>query len=253
MPKMTSEIRILGIKGLPEVKERDDLSALITNSLEEAGVRLDSSDVLVIAQKIVSKSEGRVVDLNSIEPTEKAIDWAREYDKDARVVEVVLSESKRIVRMERGIIISETTHGFICANAGVDASNSGIDTVILLPEDPDASAKRIRAGLKALNGAAPGVIISDTFGRPWREGLVNVAIGVSGLSPLIDYRGKLDSFGKPLRATVLAVADELASAAELVMGKSDGVPVALIRGFRSESAEGSGRDLVRPAASDLFR
>ena len=249
----TNEIRIIGLRGLPEIRTGDDLSGLITTSIRDAGLELVAGDVITIAQKVVSKAEGRTVDLESITVSDRAREWAAMYDKDPRVVEVVLSESRRIVRMERGLIISETEHGFVCANAGVDASNTGEGTVVLLPVDPDGSARRIQAALEQEFGLRPAVVISDTFGRPWREGLVNVAIGVAGLAPIVDYRGLLDSHGHPLRVTTIAVADELAAAAELVMGKSDQVPVAIIRGFDYEARVSSARELLREAHRDLFR
>jgi coenzyme F420-0:L-glutamate ligase / coenzyme F420-1:gamma-L-glutamate ligase len=250
---VTSKIEIIGISGIPEVCEGDDLAALIITAVRNSVIEILNGDVLVIAQKIVSKAEGRVVRLESIEPGDRALQWAKSYDKDPRVVEVVLGESKRIVRMERGVLISETEHGFVCANAGVDTSNVAEGTVALLPKDSDASARAIRSSLEGALGVRIAVIISDTFGRPWREGLVNVALGVSGMVSLIDYRGKVDSHGNALRVTVIAVADELASAAELVMEKSTGVPVVIIRGYDHRSSEGSGRELIRVPELDLFR
>jgi coenzyme F420-0:L-glutamate ligase/coenzyme F420-1:gamma-L-glutamate ligase len=217
------------------------------------GLELADKDIIVIAQKIVSKAEGRVLRLDSITPSTLAREWAAAYDKDARMVEAVLIESRRIVRMERGVIISETRHGFVCANAGVDASNVAEDMITLLPEDPDGSARVIQAALEQEFKVSLAIIISDTFGRPWREGIANVAIGVAGIAPLIDYRGQADSFGRPLRVTVIAVADELASAAELVMQKSAAVPVVIIRGFDYEAREASARELIRPPEQDLFR
>jgi coenzyme F420-0:L-glutamate ligase/coenzyme F420-1:gamma-L-glutamate ligase len=243
----------MGVTGMPEVAEGDDVALRIGVALRNTGIELFDRDVLVIAQKIVSKAEGRIVRLDTVEPSPRARDWAEAFDKDPRVVEVVLRESKRIVRMERGVLISETEHGFVCANAGVDTSNVAEGTVTLLPTDPDASANRIRSALEKAFGVRVAVIVSDTFGRPWREGLVNVALGVSGIAPLVDYRGQKDSHGRPLKVTVMAIADELASATELVMKKSKGIPVAIIRGFDYESNEASGRELIRPAEQDLFR
>ena len=216
-------------------------------------LRVAAGDVFVVAQKIVSKAEGRMVRLDSVEPSERAARWAAEYDKDPRLIELVLREASRIVRMDRGVIIAETRHGFICANAGVDNSNTPEGTASLLPEDPDRSARALQSALAKLFRVHVGVIISDTFGRPWREGLVNVALGVAGIAPLIDYRGRRDAGGKILQATIIAIADELASAAELVMGKADGVPVALIQSLAGAKRTGSGRDLIRPAEKDLFR
>ena len=247
------ELRIIGVPGLPEIKAGDDLAALIAVAVRKTGLELCAGDVVVIAQKIISKAEGRTVNLKSIAPSARAREWAALYDKDARMVEVVLRESKRIVRMERGVMVCETHHGFVCANAGVDASNVAEDMVTLLPVDSDASARQIRATLEREFAAPLAIIISDTFGRPWREGIANVAIGLAGIAPLIDYRGQLDSHGRPLRVTVIAVADELASAAELVMQKSAGVPVVIIRGFDFTAREASVGELIRPAENDLFR
>jgi coenzyme F420-0:L-glutamate ligase/coenzyme F420-1:gamma-L-glutamate ligase len=246
-------IQIFPLPGLPEVEPGDDLARLIATALRAQDFRIIRGDILVIAQKIVSKAEGRIVRLDSVTPSADAVEWARSWDKDARVIALVLRESSRIVRMERGIIIAETRHGFVCANAGIDLSNAAEGTAILLPDDPDASARALQAQLSAALGADIGIIISDTFGRPWREGLVNVALGVAGVAPLIDYRGTRDANGKPLQATIIAAADELASAAELVMGKSDRVPLAIIRGVQTKTGDGSGRDLIRPAVNDLFR
>lgn len=247
------EIRLIGIRGIPEIAAGDDPASLIARGVRAMGLELADKDIIVIAQKIISKAEGRVLRLDSITPSTLAREWAAAYDKDARMVEAVLIESRRIVRMERGVIISETRHGFVCANAGVDASNVAEDTITLLPEDPDGSAREIQAALEREFKVSLAIIISDTFGRPWREGIANVAIGVAGLAPLVDYRGQLDSFGRPLRVTVIAVADELASAAELVMQKSAGIPAVIIRGFDYESREASARELIRPPEHDLFR
>ena len=247
------EIRLIAVRGIPEIAAGDDLGLLIARAARAMGLELADKDIIVIAQKIISKAEGRVLRLNSITPSTLAREWAALYDKDARMVEAVLTESRRVVRMERGVIISETRHGFVCANAGVDASNVQEDTITLLPEDPDGSARRVQAALGREFKASLAVIISDTFGRPWREGIANVAIGVAGIAPLIDYRGQMDSFGRPLRVTIIAVADELASAAELVMQKSAAIPVVIIRGFDYEAREASARELIRPPEQDLFR
>lgn len=255
----TAELRIVGLGGIPEVKPGDDLPALIADAIERAGTGLEAGDVLVVTHKIVSKAEGRLVDLRTIEPSDMARRWAERYGKDPRQVEVVLRESARIVRMDRGVLIAETKHGFICANAAVDASNVAPDTVCLLPEHPDQSAARLREAIGARFGFtasdAPGVIVSDSFGRPWRQGIVNVAVGVAGLAPLADYRGQYDAAGYELHVSVLAVADELAAAAELVMNKLDARPVALIRGYTPPTAtpHGTGQDLVLDPARDLFR
>lgn len=250
---MLPQINIIGLTDIPEIVAGDDLPGIIVAAAHRAGLAIQERDVLVIAQKVVSKAEGRIVELATVVPSQAAVEWARQFDKDARLVEVVLRQSRRIVRKERGVMICETHHGFICANAGVDNSNVAPGYVVLLPEDPDASARRIQGALEAAFGVRLAIIISDTFGRPWRAGLVNVALGVAGMAPLLDYRGQLDSFGQLLRVTMVAVADEIASATELVMGKSDAVPVALVRGFPYEARVASASELIRPPEHDLFR
>jgi coenzyme F420-0:L-glutamate ligase/coenzyme F420-1:gamma-L-glutamate ligase len=251
---MPSEIRVVGLDGIPEVTPGDDLVDVIAGALAASGEALQAGDILVVTHKIVSKSEGRLVDLDTIEPSPFASDYSERYGKDARQVEVVLRESDRIVRMGHGVMICETRHGFICANAAVDASNvPGDHIVCLLPIDPDASARRIRDGLSARFGVAPAIIISDSFGRPWRKGIVNVAIGVAGMSPFADYRGQTDPYGYDLRVSVMAVADELAATAELLAGKTDARPVALIRGYHYTEGDGSAADLVMDPERDLFR
>jgi coenzyme F420-0:L-glutamate ligase/coenzyme F420-1:gamma-L-glutamate ligase len=239
-------ISIRPVEGLPEIGEGDDLAALIAERAE-----LSDGDVLVVAQKVVSKAEGRVVRLDEIEPSERARELAGA--RDPRHLEVILRESVRLVRVRPPLVIAETRHGFVCASAGVDASNTPEPgSVVLLPEDPDASAGRIRERLLELTGAEVGVIVSDSFGRPWRQGTTDVAIGLAGIRPLLDLKGVPDRTGYELHATVIAVADELAGAAELVLGKTDGVPAAVIRGVDA-GGEGSARDLVMPAERDLFR
>jgi coenzyme F420-0:L-glutamate ligase/coenzyme F420-1:gamma-L-glutamate ligase len=256
---MSAPLTVYPIAGLPEVLPGDDLAGLFCRAAEQAGTALADGDVAVFAQKVVSKAEGSRVALSEVRPSERALDWARQWNKDARLVEVVLRESRRIVRMERGILIAETRHGFVCANAGVDVSNSGTgDVAILLPEDPDRSARRLRAGIAAATGRQVGVIVADSFGRPWRNGLTQAALGVAGLAPLLDLRGRADADGRPMHVTVIAVADELAGAADLVCGKTRRVPAALIRGWSGlleagGAQPGAGRDLVRPAEEDLFR
>ena len=253
-PRVTRNImEIFAVENLPEINEGDDLSSLLARAMRERGAEVAARDIFVIAQKVISKAEGRVVRLDSIKPSGLATEWARAHEKDPRMVEVVLRESRRIVRMERGVIICETHHGIICANAGVDASNTAEGTVVLLPVDPDRSARHIRAALAREFGVDVAVIISDTFGRPWREGIANVAIGLAGIAPLVDYRGQNDSHGRELRVTVIAVADELASAAELVMKKNSGLPVAIIRGFDYEARDARIGELIRPPGLDLFR
>lgn len=244
-------IHILPVEGIPEIRPGDELDALLVESI---GDEVVSGDVLVVTHKVVSKSEGRLVDLRTVEPSPLAKKFAIEHGKDPRQIEVVLRESRRIVRMDRGIIISETHHGFVCANAGVDASNvPGEETVCLLPLDPDDSAARLRSSIVERTGEEIAVIISDSFGRPWRHGITDVAVGVAGMNPLADYRGRQDSHGYPLEASVLAVADELAAAAELVMGKTAAVPAAMIRNYAYEAASGTAKDLLMEPERDLFR
>ena len=251
---MAGPVTITGIGGIPEVKPGDDLPRLIAAAAAAQGLAFQDGDVVVVTQKVVSKAEGRFVDLATIEPSPLAVELAANWEKDARHVEVVLRETKRIVRMDHGVIICETRHGFVCANAGVDASNvPGNETLVLLPVDPDASARRIRDGIRALSGADVAVIISDTFGRPWRTGYTEVAIGVAGMLPIIDYVGQVDAQGRELKATWICVADELASAAELVTGKVNQVPATLIRGYAVPRGEGSALEMVRQAERDMFR
>jgi coenzyme F420-0:L-glutamate ligase/coenzyme F420-1:gamma-L-glutamate ligase len=248
-----SGFEILPVVGIGEISPDTDLAREIQIALEAQATPLQDGDILVVTQKIVSKAEGCVVALDRVEPSTLAREWAALWNKDARVVELVLRQSRRIVRMDRGVIISETQHGLVCANAGVDCSNVGGDRATLLPPDPDASAERLRGALSQASGARIGVIISDTFGRAWREGQTNVAIGVAGVESLRHFEGQLDPTGYELRVTMLAWADELAGAAEMVMGKLDRVPVALVRGLPEALGEGSAQELVRAAATDLFR
>jgi coenzyme F420-0:L-glutamate ligase/coenzyme F420-1:gamma-L-glutamate ligase len=247
------DLRLFAVPGIPDVSRGADLGALIAVAVSRFGRRVEAGDVIVVAQKVVSKAEGAIVRLDDVAPSPAAIQFAADTGRDARLVEVILRESTRIVRMERGILIAETRHGFICANAGVDASNVAPGFVSLLPHDPDASAERLRVALSAAFGCPVAVIVSDTFGRAWREGVINVALGVSGLRPLLDYRGSTDSYGRPLTSTVIALADELAGAAEIVTRKSAGTPVAIARGAAEWVGEGNGRMLVRDASRDLFR
>lgn len=253
-----SSLLVLALDGIPEIRLRDDLGALIGDAIDQTpgALPLTDDDVLVVTQKIVSKAEGAVVDLTGVIPGDDAIEFARRYDRDPRQVQVVLNEAARVVRMENGVLITETAHGFVCANGGVDASNVGPGSgslVTLLPRDPDASAASIRAAVRERFGVDVPVIVSDSFGRPWRWGIVDVAIGVSGLLPLDDLRGSPDADGRIMRSTVRAVADELASAAELELGKTAGRPVAIIRGAELTRGEGSIRDVVMRAENDLFR
>jgi coenzyme F420-0:L-glutamate ligase/coenzyme F420-1:gamma-L-glutamate ligase len=251
---MALQVRIIAVAGMPEIRPGDDLAALILEAARGQGADVEDGDVLVVTQKIVSKAEGRLVDLRQVEPSPRARELAAQTGKDPRLLEVILRESRRIVRQEGGVIICETKHGFVCANAGVDTSNVGGGVVSLLPQNPDESAARIRAAIQQRGGGiSVAVIISDTFGRPWREGHTNVAIGVAGMSPIKDYVGQADPHGYVLRVSTMAVADELAAAAELVMGKLSRVPVAIVRGFDYERAKGSARELIRPAERDLVR
>ena len=249
-----TRLTITPINGLPEIRPGDDLAALIRDAVRAQSEKIRDGDIVVIAQKIVSKSEGRIVHLADVVPGQRAREMATESGKDVRQIEVVLSECAKIVRWERGILICETRHGFICANAGVDRSNAGApDTVVLLPVDPDASAARLRDAFRATSGATVSVVVTDTFGRPWREGHTNIAIGLAGLPALKRYVGQRDPEGYELRVTEIAVADEIAGAAELVMGKLDRCPVALVRGFTLDEPSETAQEYVRPADRDLFR
>ena len=252
-----TRVEIVGVTGLPEIARDDVLGAMIAEAARAQGTPVGEGDILVVTQKIVSKAEGRTVHLATVEPTPPSIKLASETGRDPRLVELILRESRGIVRKDaaRGILITETKHGFICANAGIDASNvPGDDTVTLLPEDPDASAHRIRHEVaRAASGFRVAVIVSDTFGRAWREGQVNFAIGVAGMEPIKDYRGSRDSQGRTLAVTAIAAADELAAAGELVMGKATDVPVALVRGYSYRAADVGVAALLRDRANDLFR
>jgi coenzyme F420-0:L-glutamate ligase/coenzyme F420-1:gamma-L-glutamate ligase len=254
----TSRIEVVALDGIPEISPGDDLTELIVRALHVTPrvlpVRPD--DVLVVTQKVISMAEGALVDLTTIEPRPEAVAFAERWDRDPRQVEVVLREARRVVRMANGVIITETAHGFVCANGGIDASNLGPGSgsvVTLLPVDPDGSARRIRDGLRAIFEVDVPVVVSDSFGRPWRWGIVDVAIGVSGLEPLEDLRGSPDHDGRIMRSTVRAVADELASAAELALGKSAGRPVAVVRGAAFARGETPIRDTLIPGDADLFR
>jgi coenzyme F420-0:L-glutamate ligase / coenzyme F420-1:gamma-L-glutamate ligase len=241
-----TELRVVPLTGMPEVSEGDDLAGLVV-----AAAELEDGDVVVLAQKVVSKAEGRIVRLDEVEPSERARELAG--GEDPRRIEVILRESARVVRSRPPLVIAETRHGFVCASAGVDASNApGEGVLVLLPEDPDASAEQIRGRLHALTGRDVAVLVTDSFGRPWRQGTTDVAIGAAGLQVLLDLRGVRDRAGYELHATTIAVADEIAAAAELVMGKVDGVPGAVVRGL-SVAGEGRARDLVMPPERDLFR
>jgi coenzyme F420-0:L-glutamate ligase / coenzyme F420-1:gamma-L-glutamate ligase len=247
-------ISIIPVKGIPDIRKGDVLGKLIVDRLKEQEESFQPGDIAVVSQKIVSKAEGRVVPLSKVTPSDFARTIANDSGKDPRQVEVVLRETRKIIRMRGGHLIMETKHGFICANAGVDQSNVGVrESVTLLPRDSDASADRIRKTIHQMTGRVIPVIITDTFGRAWRMGHVNFAIGVSGLKPIHDYRGTKDMYRRTLQVTEIAVADELAAAAELVMNKADRVPVALIRGYKAPKGHGRIRDLLRPEEFDLFR
>lgn len=248
-------LSIIPVKGIPDVNSGDNLGEIIVSKLKDQGDSFQDGDVAVISQKVVSKAEGRVINLSKVIPSAFATVIAKEAGKDPRQVEVILRESRKIVRMKAGHLITETRHGFVCANAGVDASNvaRGKELVSLLPLDPDASADKIGKSIEKLTGKNVPVIITDTFGRAWRMGQVNFAIGVSGMKPIHDYKGTRDMYRRILRVTEIAVADELASAGELVMNKADKVPVALVRGYKFRRGKGSGKELLRPEEMDLFR
>jgi coenzyme F420-0:L-glutamate ligase/coenzyme F420-1:gamma-L-glutamate ligase len=258
-------LQVFVVPGIPEIRPGDDLPAIVADAVQATmaaiaeppgATGLAADDVVVVTQKVVSKAEGAVVDLASIVPRPEAVAFAERWDRDPRQIEVVLREARRVVRMELGVLITETPHGFVCANGGVDASNVGPasgSVVTLLPVDPDASATRIRDAIRSRCGVDVAVVVSDSFGRPWRWGIVDVAIGVSGLAPLEDLRGRPDADGRVMRATVRAVADEIASAAELAFGKTASRPVAVVRGAKPPRGEGSIRDALMPGEFDLFR
>jgi coenzyme F420-0:L-glutamate ligase/coenzyme F420-1:gamma-L-glutamate ligase len=249
-----ARLELIALDGIPEISPGDDLPALIVDALRAVDLSLTDADVLVVTQKVVSKSEGRLRQLSSVEPSALALDWGARWGKDPRQVELVLRESAEIVRMAPGgLIISRTRHGLVCANAGVDVSNvGGGDVASLLPEDPDASAATIRAGIRERTAAAPAVIVSDSFGRPWRNGIVNVAIGSAGIEALLDLRGAPDAAGREMQATVIAVADELASAADLAGGKAEQRPVVVVRGYAWRPSEAGASVLVMERERDLF-
>ena len=249
-------VDIIGVQDMPEVRHGDPLADIIIRATNAQATPITQRDVIVVTQKIVSKSEGRLYPLDDVAPSTFARSFAERSGKDPRLVELILMESSRIVRSDadRGILIVETEHGFVCANAGIDSSNVETGMVSLLPKDPDRSARRIRETLQQKSGVSEiAVVISDTFGRAWREGQINVAIGAAGMDPFIDYRGSYDTNGSVLTSTRIAVADELAAAAELVMGKSDRIPTALVKGFSYTIGRGNCKSLVRDLSKDLFR
>ena len=256
---VTNHVEVLAVNGVGEVAAGDELAELILDALPGSGIEPLDDDVFVVAEKIVSKAEGRILELEGVRPSTLARDWAERYGHDARQVQVVLDESVRIVRMDRGVLIGETRHGFVCANAGVDRSNAPPGCVLLLPEAPDWSASKLRRELQAATGARIAVLITDTWGRPWRVGIVNFAIGAAGMPVMRDHRGERDPTGRRLDTTVVAIGDEVAAAAGLVMGKLSRVPVAVVRGIELSAADPSGGahgaavELIRPADEDLFR
>jgi len=247
-------ITLTAIEGIPMVQAGDDLGNLVALGLDHTGIKLQRGDILVVCQKIVSKAEGRLVDLKDIEPSPFAKNLALRWEKDPRAVEIVLRQTSRIVRNDHGVIIVETGPGWVCANAGVDESNSLEDGLaILLPEDPDASAAKLRAEMRRRYGVEIAVLITDTFGRPWRDGLTEICLGISGINPMLDLRGSKDLGGRELHHTVVAIADEIASAAGLLMEKASATPAIVVRGYNYEPFDGSAKVLIRPAEMDLFR
>ena len=249
-----STIALIPIPDIPQIQPGDDLVSILLDAIDRSKVGLKNGDILVMCQKIVSKAEGAVVDLKTVEPSDFAHQIADQWEKDPRIVEVVLRESNRIVMMKNGVVITETKRGWVCANSGVDASNTlADDIVIVLPEDPDKSAKDMRIAIQERRNISIGIVITDTFGRPWRDGLVEFALGVSGFEGLLDLRGGEDLQGRELSHTVISVADELACAAGLLMEKSAAVPAVIVRGYKYIPAEGNGQVLIRPAEADLFR
>ncbi len=250
---MDGVVQVIPVKGMPRVKAGDRLTLQILDSLEANGVILEDSDVVVVTQKVVSKAEGRIVRVEEVKPGRKAIELARRLRKDPRTVQVVLQEAKRVVRFGHGVLITETSHGFICANSGIDQSNVEEGYITLLPVDPDGSARRIRTQLERRTGKKLAVVITDTFGRPWREGQIDVAIGCSGIRPLEDLVGTTDPYGHLLRVTQPAVVDEIASAAELVMHKHSLTPVSVVRGVRYRRGDLGVKRMIRPWRYDLFR
>lgn len=254
LPGPGDELRLIPIRLADEIHPGDALADKLLAALRPRRLRFQSGDILVVKHKIVSKVEGRIVDLAAIQPSLESIAWAKQYALDARVIELALRESRAVIRRKNGVLITETHHGFLCANSGVDVSNvDGGSHALLLPEDPDRSAANLRRAIKKRTGLAIPVIITDSFGRPWREGLTEFAIGIAGMKALRDDRGRRDSHGYKLKASVEAVADELACAAGLVCGKLNRAPACIVRGFRYEPGSGGVKELLRPAATDLFR
>lgn len=248
-----NRVELIPIIGIPEIKKGDDIASIIFDSVKKLNLVIDDNDIFVVKHKIVSKSEGRVISLESVVPSKKAITIANKNKKDPRLVELILRESKRIVRAKMGIIITETRHGFVCANSGVDKSNVPEGYVALLPKDPDRSAREIRRKLERLFSKRLAVVISDTFGRPWRKGQTDVAIGCSGIEPIVSYKGKKDMYGYTLKVTMPAIVDEIASSAELISGKLNFVPVVLVKGLRYKRSDKGVKSLILEKEKDLFR
>jgi coenzyme F420-0:L-glutamate ligase/coenzyme F420-1:gamma-L-glutamate ligase len=252
--KSNGEITLLPIVLAQEIGPGDPIAEMLIATMRRARQRFCPGDILVVKHKILSKAEGQFVDLDTIQPSQESTAWAKQYNLDARVIELALRESRSTIRRKNGVLITETQHGFLCANSGIDVSNvDGGKTAILLPNDPDKSAASLRRAIKKITGISIPVIITDSFGRPWREGLTEFAIGIAGMKPLRDDRGKRDSHGYKLKASIEAVADELAAAAGLVCGKLNRAPACIVRGFRYQPGSGSVRELLRPTANDLFR
>jgi coenzyme F420-0:L-glutamate ligase/coenzyme F420-1:gamma-L-glutamate ligase len=252
--KKVTEVRLIPIRFGDDILPGDSIAGKLLDAMRRNRQHFQAGDILIVKHKIVSKAENRFVDLGTISPSTELIAWGEQYDVDARVIELALRESRGVIRRKNGVLITETRHGFICANAGIDISNvDGGKTALLLPENPDRSAAKLRTVLKKRTGLSIPVIVTDSFGRPWREGLTEFAIGIAGMKPLRDDRGRRDPRGYKLRASVEAVADELACAGGLVCGKLNRAPACIVRGFSYTSAVGGVKDLLRPAATDLFR
>ncbi|HXJ87934.1 MAG TPA: coenzyme F420-0:L-glutamate ligase [Candidatus Binatia bacterium] len=252
--KKVGEVRLIPIRFPDEVVPGDSIADKLLDAMRRNRQRFQNGDILIVKHKIVSKAEGRLVDLANIVPSNESVAWARRYDLDARVIELALRESRAVIRRKNGVLITETRHGFICANSGIDVSNvDGGKTALLLPEDPDRSAAKLRAVLKKRTGLPIPVVITDSFGRPWREGLTEFAIGIAGMKPLRDDRGRRDPRGYKLKASVEAITDELACVGGLLCGKLNRAPACIVRGFPYDAGSGGVQDLLRPATSDLFR
>ena len=251
---MQDEIKIIGIQNFPIIKQNDSLIDILIHKIHEESIKIDDGDVIVITQRICSISEGRIKNLNDFKPRKFAIDWATKYEKDPRLIEAILQESKSIIRSKNGLLITETKHGFICANSGIDNSNvEGIDNICLLPKDPDKTCLQIKTKIKRILNKNIAVIMTDTFGRPWRMGQTNIAIGVAGINPINSYVGQQDIFDRTLNFTEICIADEIAGAAELIMGKTKKIPVAILKGYKYKADSDSISNIIRDKNSDLFR